>query len=264
MKIRLSAAVALLALAAPLAAQDFSGLKEPINPDRPDFTNGPILVAPGHLQVETGYTYTRTGSEKSSSLGEILLRYAFDDRWEARLGLNSYDWIDTGVPGERRISGFEDPFVEVKIRLNDAEAEHRPHGVPAMGLLLNTTIPVGARALTADAWQPTATFALHWDLPAEWSLESNLGYTYAADGDQRFDQVFASLSAGFQLNEKLGGFLEGYAFSKESAGGDATEYADVGLAYLLSNDLALDVRVGTGLAQPHPNWFTGLGLSIRF
>ena len=52
MTIRLSAAVALFMLAMPLAAQDFSGLKEPINPDRPDFTNGPLLVDPGHLQIE--------------------------------------------------------------------------------------------------------------------------------------------------------------------------------------------------------------------
>ena len=145
--------------AAPLAAQEFSGLQEPINPDRPDFTNGPSLVTPGHLQIETGYTYTRMGEESSQTLGEILLRYAFDDRWEGRLGLNSYQWIDPGM-GERRISGFQDPFVEVKIRLNDAEAEHRPQGVPAMGLLLNTTIPVGARALTADVWQPRAALAL--------------------------------------------------------------------------------------------------------
>src|SRR3954454_10666802 len=116
MRIRLAAA-ALLAFAVPLAAQDFSGLKEPINPDRPDFTDGPLLVAPGHLQIEGGYTYARAGSEKGRSLGELLLRYAFDDRWEARLGLNSYDWIDSGVPGERRISGFEDPFVEGKVRL---------------------------------------------------------------------------------------------------------------------------------------------------
>jgi hypothetical protein len=264
MRIRPLAAIALLALAAPLAAQDFSGLKEPVQPDRPSFTNGPILVAPGHLQVETGYTYTRTGSEKAGSLGEILLRYAVDDRWEARLGLGSYDWIDSGVPGERRTSGFEDPFAEVKIRLNDAEAEHRAHGVPAMGLLVRTTIPVGARALTADVWQPTATLALHWDLPAEWSLESNVGYSYAADGDRRFDQLFASVSAGFSINERWGGFLEGYIFSKESADGSATHYADAGLSYALSKDVALDVRLGAGLDKPRPNWFTGLGASVRF
>ncbi|MFL6263288.1 MAG: transporter [Thermoanaerobaculia bacterium] len=264
MRIRPFAAIALLALAAPLAAQDFSGLKEPINPDRPDFTDGPLLVAPGHLQVETGYTYARTGSEKSSSLGELLLRYAFDDRWEARLGLNSYDWIDSGVPGERRISGFEDPFAEVKIRLNDAAAEHRAHGAPAMGLLLNTTIPVGARALTADAWQPTGILAFHWDLPAEWSLETNLGYSYAADSGRRFGQLFASASAGYSINERWGGFIEGYVFSKESADGSATHYADTGLSYQVSNDLALDFHIGVGLDKPHPNWFTGLGASVRF
>jgi hypothetical protein len=264
MKIRPLAAVALLALAAPLAAQDFSGLKEPIGPDRPSFTNGPVLVAPGHLQVETGYTFARTGPEEASSLGEILLRYAFDDRCEARVGLNSYDWIDSGVPGERRISGFEDPYAGVKIRLNEAAAEHRAHGVPAMGLLLQTTIPVGARALTGDVWQPTATFALHWDLPANWTIESNLGDSYAADGGRRFSQAFASLSAGFQLGDKAGGFLEGYIFSRESADGAATHYADAGLSYLVSKDLMLDVRVGAGLDRPHPNWFTGLGAAVRF
>lgn len=264
MRIRPFAAIALLALAAPLAAQDLSGLKEPIEPDRPDFTNGPTLVAPGHFQIETGYTYARAGSEKSSSLGEILLRYAFDDRWEARLGLNSYDWIDSGVPGERRSSGFEDPFVEVKIRLNDADAKHRALGVPALGLLVQTTVPVGSRALTSDVWQPTAALALHWDLPANWSLESNLGYSRAADGDRRFDQLFASASAGFQLNEKLGGFLEGYVFSKENADGSATHFADAGLSYLISKDLAIDVRVGKGLDAPHPNWSTGLGAAFRW
>jgi hypothetical protein len=265
MRLPALAALALLALAAPLAAQDdFSGLKDPIEPDRPDFTNGPGLVAPGHLQIETGYTFTRTGAEKASSLGEILLRYAVDDRWEARLGLNSYDWIDTGVPGERRISGFEDPFVEVKIRLNDAAAEHRSHGVPALGLLLQTTVPVGARALTADVWQPAATLALGWELSDTWSLDGNLGYAYAADGDRRFGQTFASLSAGVSINDRLGGFLEGYVLSRESADGSATHYVDAGLSWLLSNDLALDIRVGAGLDRPRPNGFAGLGASVRF
>ncbi len=259
----LAAACILLALATPLAAQDFSGLKDPIQPDRPSFTNGPLLVAPGHLQVETGYTYARTGNEKASSLGEILLRYALDDRWEARLGLNSYDWIDSGVPGERT-TGFEDPFAEVKIRLNDADAKNRPAGVPAMGLLVQTTIPVGARALTADVWQPRAAFAVHWDLPANWTIEDNVGYTYAADGSRRFGQFFATLSAGFQLNDQWSGYLEGYIFSKESADTGRTRYADAGLAYQVSKDLVLDVRVGAGLDQPHPHWYTGAGAAVRF
>jgi hypothetical protein len=222
------------------------------------------MVAPGHLQVETGYTFARGGGQKSSSLGELLLRYAFDDRWEARLGLNSYEWLDSGVPGEKRIAGLQDPFVEAKIRLNDPEAEHRAPGVPAMGLLLQTTLPVGNRQLTADAWQPRAALALEWELTKDLSLASNLGCAYLEDSGERFTQCFASASAGLQLDDEVGAFFEGFAFNRESAGGPATEYVDTGLSYLVSKDLQLDVRVGAGLNAPRPNWFTGLGASFRF
>jgi hypothetical protein len=251
----------------PGPAGPWSGLTDAISPDRPDFTNGPGMVAPGHLQVETGYTFTRGGSEKSSTLGELLLRYAFDDRWEARLGLNSYEWLGSGVPGERRIAGFQDPFVEAKVRLNDPEAEHRAPGVPAMGLLLQTTLPVGNRRLTADAWQPQAALALEWELTRDLSLASNLGCAYLEDGSnagERFTQCFASASAGLQLDDEVGAFFEAYGFTRESAGGSATGYLDTGLSYLVSKDLQLDVRVGAGLNAPRPNWFTGLGASFRF
>jgi hypothetical protein len=264
MKIRPLVAVALLALAAPLAAQDFSGLPETINPDRPDFTEGPALVAPGHLQVEGGYTYSRTGSAKESSLGELLVRYGVDDRWEARLGLNSYDWIDTGVPGGKRISGFEDPFLEIKVRLNEAASDRRSPSVPALALLLQTTVPVGSRDLTSDVWQPTAILAFDWDFTDRLSLGGNVGGSYAADGSERFNQLFLSLSAGFSINDRLGAFLEGYGFNRESAGGSSTHYLDTGLSCVVSKDLALDVRVGAGLDDPHPNWYAGLGASVRF
>jgi len=264
MKIRPLAAVALLALAAPLAAQEFSGLPEPISPDRPDFTEGSGLVAPGHLQVEGGYTYARTGSAKGSSLGELLVRYGVDDRWEARFGLNSYDWINTGIPGEKRISGFEDPFLEVKVRLNDADSNFRAPSVPAMALLLQTTIPVGSRNLTSDEWQPAAILAMDWDFTDRFSLGGNVGGAYAADGNERFNQLFLSLSAGYSIDDRLSAFLEGYGFNRESADGSSTHYLDTGLSYTVSNDLALDVRVGAGLDDPHPNWYAGLGASIRF
>ena len=168
------------------------------------------------------------------------------------------------MAGERRISGFEDPSIGVKIRLNDAEAADRAPGVPALGLLLQSDVPVGSGALTGDVWQPAATLAFGWELSADWSLDGNLGYAYAADGDRRFGQTFASLSAGVSISDRLGGFLEGYVLSRESADGSATHYADVGLTWLLSNDLAVDVSAGAGLDRPRPNWFAGLGASVRF
>ncbi len=244
--------------AAPLVAQDFSGLPEPLNTDRPDFTEGTATVPAGHYQLEGGYTFTRQGTDESQSLGELLLRIGVNDRVEARLGIGSYDWDDPGIAGEPRINGSEDPVLGMKIRLTGDDAKTQ------LAILLNTTVPVGSDGFTSDDWQPEVKLALGWDLTDRISLAPMLVYIYASDGGERFNQFAASLSAGFTLTERWGAYLEAYGFSKESADGSSTTYLDTGLTYLVSKDVQLDVRVGAGLDSPHPNWYAGLGAAIRF
>ncbi|MEA2603322.1 MAG: hypothetical protein QOF89_4314 [Acidobacteriota bacterium] len=244
--------------AAPLAAQDFSGLPEALDTDRPDFTEGTSTVPAGHYQLEGGYTFTRQGRDESQSLGELLLRIGVNERVEARLGIGSYDWDDPGIPGERRISGYEDPVLGLKIRLTPDDAKTK------LAILLNTTVPVGSDGFTAGDWQPEGKLALGWDFTDRFSLASTLVYTDAVDGGERFNQLAASVSAGFSLNDRWGSYLEAYGFSKESVDGSATTYLDTGLSYLLSKDVQFDVRVGAGLDAPHPNWYAGLGGAVRF
>lgn len=264
MNIRVLAAAGLLTLASPLAAQNFSGLTEPLSPDRPDFTEGASILEQGHVQVEGGYTYTRFGDVTASSLGELLVRIGTGERWETRLGIGSYDWIDTGVPGQDRISGYEDPFVELKYRLTEADSDRLPPGHPVMAILLGTSIPAGHRELTADEWQPTAILAMDWDFTDRFSLGANLGYAYLAEEDERFHQGFASVAGGFAITDRLGAFLETYGFTEEEVDGSATQYVDTGLSWLVSNDLSLDIRFGAGFDDPRPNWFVGLGGAVRF
>jgi hypothetical protein len=253
-----------LTLATSLAAQDFSGLTEPLVPDRPDFTEGTSTLPPGHFQVEGGYTFTRQGDEETSALGELLVRISAGERLEARLGIGSYDWVDTGLPGEGTISGYEDPFVQLKMRLTERDPDLLAPGHPAIALLFGTSLPVGSSELAADAWQPEAILAFDWDFTSRFSLGANLGYSYQSDAGERFHQAFASLSAGIGITDRLGAFVETFGFSKESAEGSSTQYVDSGLTWLVSDDLALDVRLGAGLDDPHPNWFAGFGASVRF
>src|SRR5205085_6182174 len=124
--------------------------------------------------------------------------------------------------------------------LNEGDSNLRAPSVPAMALLLQTTLPVGSRNLTSDEWQPVAILAMDWDFTDRFSLGGNVGGAYAADGDERFNQLFLSLSAGYSINDKLNAFLEGYGFNRESADGSSTHYLDTGVSWLVSNDLALD------------------------
>jgi hypothetical protein len=253
-----------LLLASPAAAQDFSGLPDALNTDRPDFTEGTSTVPAGHYQLESGYTFTRQGDEESQSLGEVLLRIGVGESVEARLGVGSYDWVRSGVPGERALRGYEDPTIGVKIRLTPEDMNLLPPGHPSLAILLATSVPVGSGGFSSDVWQPEGKLALGWDFTDRFSLASTLVYTYASDGGERFGQFAASLSAGLALDDRWGAYLEGYGFSKESADGSSTSYLNTGLSYLLSKDVSFDVRVGAGLDSPHPNWYAGLGGSVRF
>jgi hypothetical protein len=260
---RVSTLIGLLA-AAPLGAQDLSGLAEPLVTDRPDFTESTSAVSPGHYQLEGGFTSARIGEEESQSFGELLLRIGVFERWEARLGIGSFSRTDPGLPGVDAISGYEDPFIGLKVRLTEEDSDLLAPGQPVVALLLATTVPVGDDELTSDEWEPEAKLALSWDLSSRLSIASNLNYAYPADGGDRFHQWSGSLTAGLSLTDRMGMYLEGFGFSKESADGSATQYFNTGLTYLLSNDLQLDARVGAGLDDPSPNWFAGIGAAVRF
>lgn len=255
-----------LALAVPALtlAQDFSGLPDPLDTDRPDFTEGTSTVPRGHYQLEGGYTFTSQGDEDSSSLGELLLRIGAGDRVEARLGIGSYSRVDTGVSGASTLSGYEDPTVGVKIRLTPDDTNLLAPGHPQIAILLATSVPIGSDDLTADEWQPEGKLALGWDFTDRFSLGSTLIYGYPSDGGERFHQFSASLSAGYSLTDRLGAYLEGYGFNKESLDGSSTTYLDTGLSFGISNDVQIDVRVGAGLDDPSPNWFAGFGGAVRF
>jgi hypothetical protein len=248
----LSALIGLI-LTSPLAAQD---ALDPIEPDRPDFTEGTGIVPAGHYQVEGGATFARVEDNETKTLGELLVRIPLAEWLEARVNIGSYDWSRGGGPAAQ---GYEDPEIGVKVHVADSAGAR-----PDVALLFLTTVPLGGRDFTADAWQPTVKLAAGWDLTPRFSLSSNLNYSYLAEGDGRFSQAAASLSAGFSLTGQLGAFLEAYGFSRETSGGPSTAYVNSGLSYAVSDDLSLDIRAGAGLNDAAPDYFVGAGASVRW
>jgi hypothetical protein len=255
------AGLTLAPFGARLAAQDAPAAQDDaIDPDRPDFTEGTGIVPLGRVQVETGVTYSRVDEERTTALGEVLVRVPLSKRVEARIGVGSYDWIHRNGPGSQ---GYEDPLLGMKVRLNQDTDPQTPWR-PEVALLFLTTIPVGGHDLTADAWQPTAKLSLGWELTKRFSLSSNLNLSDLSDGSRRFSQVAVSLSAGYSLTERLDSFFEVFAFSREAAVGPSTRHADTGVAYAVTGNLKLDLRVGLGRNDAQPDYFVGTGAAFRW
>jgi hypothetical protein len=252
---QICAALLGVALAGPVTAQD-----GPLVSDRPDFTESTGTIAPGHVQMEAGVTWQELGEEDSLTAGEVLVRFGLGESLEARLGVGSWTRVD--VPGAR-LGGYEDPTVGLKLRLTPT-ADDRPPGFPAASLLLGTTVPVGSDDLTSDEWEPEARLALDWIVTDLLSVGANVGIAYpSADGD-RFDQLLASVTLGIAATDRLGVFVETYGFSEEEPDGDATQYADTGVTFALTDNLQLDARIGFGLNDPSPERFIGVGVAARW
>lgn len=245
------------ALAAGLAASPAAlaqPVDEPLVTDRPDFTESAVAVEPGRVQLEAGATFARTGEVDEWSVGEVLLRVGLVERIELRLGAGSL--VDVDAPGGGE-SGWADPSVGVKLEL-----PVRP-GDGETALLLTAGLP-SPDEVGGDGVVPSAVLAAGWDLTDRLSLGANLGYAYAREEGERFDQLFASAALGVAVSDPLGLFVELYGFSREEPGGGDRTYADAGATWLLSGDLQLDLRAGRGLDGPDPDWFAGAGLAVRW
>lgn len=254
----LTAAAATLALAAApagAAAQEGDDEPRPLVGDRPDFTESAVTVAPARLQLEAGYTYTRSGGTRVHDVGEGLVRVGVAPGAELRVGVESFSVVDPSGSGS--VSGLRDPSLGAKLALPEP-----PGGaVPKAALLVGTTLPVGSDGLGAEGLRPGATLAVGWDAAGGLGIGANAGYTWEKDGGRRVHEVSASGAVSWQLTPSAGLFAEYFGLYRDVR--EDENFLSGGATWGLGPDLQLDARVGLGLDGPEPDHFAGVGVVLR-
>lgn len=245
-------ALLLATLPGSLAAQT-----APLVTDRPDFTESTASVAPGRVQLESGYTLTRTDVTDAHDVGELLVRIGVAEPLELRLGANS--WHVADAPGGTT-SGWTGPAVGAKATLLEPGGDHPL--VPSVALLAGTSLPAGHDELAPSGAEPEATLALGWELTGRLSLGANLTRGRPLRDGERFGRTTASLAAGLSLTERLGTYLEAYTRRPSAPAGGDTDVLNGGVTLLLGPDAQLDARLGAGLAGG-PDLVLGVGLAVR-
>lgn len=198
---------------------------------------------------------------RAHSLGEVLVRIGISERFEARIEPLTWISVDGGDETVDDVDGLDDAGIGMKAMLFDA----RPPGMPAVALLIGTTIPTGDDEIGEEGWQPESRLALGWDLSDLWSLGANVGWGRPEEGGERFDQALGSVALGRAIGDRLGAFLELYGLAPAGAdGNDGAAYVDGGLTLAFGPDAQLDARAGAGLTDVAADWFFGLGFARRF
>jgi hypothetical protein len=235
-----------------------------LEPDRPHFPEASTTAGNGRVILESGYTFNSKGSAfASQTFPETLLRIGmFTDWFEFRVGQSFLHQRQLLSGVTSTANGFQDLYLGAKIALMEQ------HGwLPAVALIPQTTVPTGARAVTAGRTLPGLNTDFSWEIVKDFfGIELLIATNrVAVDGGGSRLELGTGLTGTFQLTKKLEGFIEWNAFYPAGSIGPAPprHYVVGGLVYFISPNLAVDARIGAGLNHSSNDFLAGIGFAIR-
>ena len=238
--------------------------REELETDRDSFTFAPTTAGRDLSILESSYSFidNRTGPE-AHSVPETLLRRGVGDRLELRLGFN----YEAGGPGT--VSGSE-------VGGQDIETEDESRVL--YGVKVETSEQDGwlpRSAAVVQGYTPTygpstvstvvVGESLGWRFANGWEWTSAMRYGTGFDKGDAFNQWAPSTVVKAPVGERWNVHVEyfGILSTGKEEPVDA-QFASFGGHVLVAEDFELGLRVGWGLTDSSPNFFTNLGIGVRY
>jgi hypothetical protein len=232
---------------------------EPIDTDGPDFVESSEVVPAGHFQYELDMgsaLESGNGSRRALTSTPLLLKYGFAENFEVRIASDGY--IDQA--GQQ---GVGNTALGAKWHAQD---RNPATGAPAISWIVHFQMPTGSPYFRDDGVLPSLRSVITWDLPNGYALGLMPGIAIQANdkGEQYTAGIFGAV-LNRKLDEKTRAFIELSmpTISKPEHDGLVAS-ADVGAAYLATNDTQLGFRTGVGLNPNSPTRYFLFEIAQRF
>jgi hypothetical protein len=220
---------------------------ESLSIDRPDVSNLPTTIRPGHYQIELGIELSKTDGSREYNVPNFLLRTGLNNRSEVRLGV-THDRIDSDdLPSEKSLINT----LSFKYRFLDEKGI-----VPSIALQPDINFE-----FTEGRTNPELDYALillfNNSLHEKIFINYNAGVLFKNEANQ----FLLSASMSFMHSHRLGYFFEIFNVAEQIA----LRYLSVdgGITYLVRPRFQLDIYVGTESQLESDRIFFGLGAGFR-
>jgi hypothetical protein len=239
-----------------------TGLRE-MRTDRPDATESPFTVDPGHVQLEMDFanlTEDRRdgGRTREWALAPFNLRLGLTPRFELGVFAEPFDRTSTTPPGgphETR-TGYGD--ITLRGKWNDAGNDA---GGFAWGVIADVKLPTASSGLGNGKMEGGLILPIAVSLPKGWNFGAMtaMGMHYNQRGYQGAWLNTATLGHGLTRN------TSGYVELTSSVGGAShASTFDFGWTWQLDASTQLDAGVNLGIAGIAPDQQIFSGISRRF
>lgn len=232
--------------------------------DRDSFTFATTTADRGRTILESSYSFLdNPGGKVAHSFPELLVRRGIGERVELRLGVN-YEAGGPGTVSGTEVGG-EDIVSERESRLlygTKVETSTQSGWVPQSACVLQGYTPTSGPS-TASTMVLGEAFG--WTLPNGWMWNSAMRYGTGYETRDAFNQWAPSTVLKIPVGERWSTHAE--YFGILSSGKEKPinqQYASLGGHVLLNRDFELGLRFGWGLNDTSPNFFTNLGVGLRY
>lgn len=246
---------------------------EEIETDRDSFTPATTTVRRGRIMLESAYSFIDNRSvPETHSVPEIVARYGLTDNIELRFGWN-YEIGGVGSPisGDVPESGATEAELEEEAKLLYGAkfflTEQRGWTPQSSFIVQGFTPTFGESNLTAVS----ATHVFGWKLRNGWTWDSATRFGTSGSSEtlispeDHFIVWAPSTVIKIPLNERVKAHAEYFGVFSEGREVETTQhFFSPGVHYLINRDLEVGIRVGWGLNEQSPNFFTNVGFGWQF
>ena len=195
--------------------------------DRPDQTEASIVLPKNILQIESGFSFDQTNTFNN------LFRFGLSESVEIRLNTN-YIFMDSkegvNIPSPK----FGDIELGTKIQLFSSEKH-----TTTVAFLSHISIPTASKYYTNDGWGTLNRILISYDLSQTLSIGYNLGYNKVYGAPDTFIYTLA-------LAKSIGSWGVYAELFGENSKKESPNSYDLGLTYLIKENIQFDVSLGKG------------------
>lgn len=236
--------------------------------DRPDMTESPLSVDPGHVQVEVDavaweHEVSDEGVTDTVRFGTSNVRIGLlpsvDFQVVVQPIVHRVGTVSNGQPTDS-LTGVGDTTLRLKVNLVGNQGERF-----AIGLLPFVSLPTATSGLGATHTEFGVAVPFSYSLPAGFELAAMLQFDAVADprGEYSF-QSLGTVTVGHDIVGNLGGFVEVAGNADLSANPQPGFELHGGLTYAVNDDIQLDTGAfGTLLGPRSGSVTTFLGITLR-
>ncbi|MBY0517307.1 MAG: transporter [Bacteriovoracaceae bacterium] len=218
-----------------------------IRAGRPGQAIGAFVVGKNYFQIQSGIDHNWQDGKNLNQ--NNLLRYGLSERVEFQTSVAYQKGVDRS---------FDEGISDLRAGFRYTLIEKQNGLIPVLGLQARTSLPYKSHEFQNNHFSPGFLVTAFHQLNSRFTFEQNYSLVYSeALRVHTYNYVY---NLSFGLVGNLSSFVEAYGTYQNEL---AQLNFDTGLAYLLSNDLQLDVYGGGGENHGQSSYFISAGVSWR-